>query len=98
MDKPVAVALRYDDSLPAPFVTASGTGVLAEKMIDIARKHGVPVRTAPELADRLLLLQPQAIIPEDLYAPVAQIFAFFMQIEENLERKTDKKNASDSGN
>ncbi|MFW6228558.1 MAG: EscU/YscU/HrcU family type III secretion system export apparatus switch protein [Alkalispirochaeta sp.] len=98
MDKPVAVALRYDDSLPAPFVTAGGTGALAEKMIEIARRHGVPVQTAPELADRLILLRPHEIIPEELYPPVAQIFAFLMQIEENLKRKNDRKNASDSGN
>ena len=90
MDRFLAAALRYDDSMPAPIVIAHGRGELAERMVDLARKSGVPVESAPELADRLIVLEPGAVIPDDIYDPVARIFAFLMGINENVERTNDK--------
>lgn len=90
MDRFSASALRYDDSMPAPIVTARGRGHLARRMVELARNSGVPVEHAPELADRLIVLEPGSVIPEDIYHPVAQIFAFLMGINDEVERTNDK--------
>ena len=49
-----AVALRYDqekDSVPK--VTAKGAGLVADKIIEIAEKHGIPVHDDPDLVEVL---------------------------------------------
>lgn len=79
--RPLAAALRYDTTRPAPFVVASGRGELAERLLDLARQYGIPVTEATELAERLVLLEPQATIPESLYEPVAAILAFVLDTD-----------------
>lgn len=76
-----AAAIRYDEGLPAPFVTAMGRGDLAERLLGLALSSGVPIRSAPELAERLLYLEPGDVIPEELYVPVARILAFVLDLE-----------------
>ncbi len=87
MDKPAAAAIRYDESLPAPFVLASGRGHAAERLLHLARRHGVPVTEVPELAERLVVLDPGTIIPESLFAPVAEVLSFVLTLDENIRQK-----------
>ncbi len=72
-----AVALKYkpgqDD---APKVTAKGTGSVAEKIIDIARKQGIPVKDDPDLVEVLSRLDLDEEIPPELYVIVAELLAF----------------------
>ncbi len=84
MDKRFAAALRYDSSLPAPFVTARGRGHLAGKIMDAAERFGIPVVSENELAGRLFYLGTGDFVPEEIYQPIATIFAFVMQIDENM--------------
>ncbi|MCD6304160.1 MAG: EscU/YscU/HrcU family type III secretion system export apparatus switch protein, partial [Planctomycetes bacterium] len=50
----VAAALRYDaGSMTAPVLVAKGADMLAEKIKEIARAHGVPVVHRPQLARSL---------------------------------------------
>ncbi len=81
MAETASVALRYDRSLPAPFVVASGRGDLAARIAGIAAEAGVPVRDDPDLAQRLVCLDPGAVIPEELFAPVAEILAFVLALD-----------------
>lgn len=92
MDKPAAAAIRYDDSLPAPFVLASGRGDAARRLVDVARRHGVPVTEVPELAERLVMLDPGTVIPESLFVPVAEVLSFVLAMDENVRqiRKNEK--------
>ena len=83
MDERYAVALRYDDSLPAPFVVASGRNELADRLVDVAARCGVAVERRDDLVERLVVLDPGTVIPEELYRPIARIFAFLTQIEED---------------
>lgn len=72
-----AVALRYDPGeAPAPLVVAKGADHMAEKIKQVARDAGVPVRENKPLA-RALYDQVEVgdIIPEDLYKAVATILA-----------------------
>ena len=80
-DKRLAAAVRYDRTLPAPFVAASGRGQAAERLLALAGRYGVPIETAPELAERLVTIEPGQIIPEQLYEPVAAILAFLLEID-----------------
>jgi len=71
----LAVALRYD-GVGAPRVTASGRAELAERIIAVAREHGVPLQDDPELAAILARIPLGDEIPEVLFRAVAEVIAF----------------------
>jgi flagellar biosynthesis protein len=77
-----AVALKYDRDLPAPFVAAKGRGFLAERLLEIAERHGVPVKNDEVLSDVLFVLEPGRTIPEDLYEVVAELYAFVVGLQD----------------
>jgi len=70
-----AIALEYDGEA-APRVSATGQDALAERIIAVAREHGVPMVENNELAVLLAQLDLGDEIPETLYLCVAQIIAF----------------------
>lgn len=70
-----AIALSYDGE-SAPRVAATGTDALAEEIIALARRHGVPMTENAELAGLLARLETGDEIPELLYVCIAQILAF----------------------
>lgn len=82
-----AVALKYtpgeDD---APKVTAKGTGAVAEKIIEIARKHGIPVKDDPDLVEVLSRFDLNAEIPPELYIVVAELLAFVYSLNQKKPR------------
>jgi len=71
----VAVALKYDGS-SAPKVTASGKGLTAERILEIAEEHNIPLQSNPELAKILAQVPLGDEIPQELYAAVAEVIAF----------------------
>lgn len=71
-----AVALEYDPSDEAPRVIASGTGILAEKIIEKAKESDVPIHRDDKLADTLSRLEIGDMIPPELYEVVAEILIF----------------------
>ena len=76
-----AAALKYrhgKDS--APTLVAKGRGKLAEQIIEIARKHGVPIQEDKELVEFLSMLDLYQEIPPELYRAVAEILAFIYAI------------------
>ena len=74
------IALKYDGQR-APTVTATGTGDLAEAIIDVAREHGIPLYENPELTQMLGLLELGDEIPHELYLIIAQIIALAYKIK-----------------
>lgn len=92
MHKESAVALRYDTTLPAPFVVARERGARARALLSLARRYGVPVRSAPELEERLIELEPGNVIPQELFAPVAEIFAYVLTTGRARGTGRDEKN------
>ena len=79
-----AVALKYkpgDDH--APRVTAKGTGRHAERIIEMARKHGIPVKDDPDLVEVLSRLDLDDQIPPELYVVVAELLAFIYRLNQN---------------
>ena len=71
-----AVAIHYTEDLPAPIVLASGRGRLAEVIVRIARESGVTLVADPELADALIPLDINSLIPESLYEVIAALLVF----------------------
>ena len=74
--KRTAVALEYDPVDAAPKVIASGTGVIADKIIEKAKEAKVPVQKDSKLADTLSRLEIGEMIPPELYEVVAEILVF----------------------
>ncbi len=85
----LAVALRYnEDKEAAPRVLAKGQGKVAQKILDLARTQGIPVREDPDLVESLAKLDVGSLIPTELYPAVAEVLAFVYG--QNLRRAEEK--------
>jgi len=83
----IAVALKYEpEKMSAPVVVAKGMRKLAEKIREIAQKHGVPIVRNPELA-RLLyrMVDVGEEIPVKLYQAVAEVLAYVYRLKGRTE-------------
>ncbi len=76
MSRQTSVALRYDRRLPAPLVVARGKGDLADRLVSLAREHGVPIVESQGLAESLYVTDPGELVPERFYQAVAEILGF----------------------
>lgn len=82
-----SVALRYEkDKDNAPVVTAVGQGVVAEKIVDLAQQHGVPVTENKGLAQALMDRGVGVEIPAELYQVVAEVFVYIAQIDKKYKK------------
>lgn len=70
-----AIALHYDYH-GAPKVTAKGSGLVAERIMQVAEENGIILHKSPELVEVLSHLELGDEIPEALYLAVAEIIAF----------------------
>lgn len=82
-----AVALKYEDrKMAAPQVVAKGSQLVAERIKEIAREHGVPIVEAPPLARALHRhVEVGDTIPAALFTAVAQVLAYVYQLNNQLE-------------
>ena len=71
------VARQYDRH-GAPRVTAKGRGVTAERILDTAREHGIPLEENRELAEALAKEPLVDEIPVELCKAVAQLIGFVL--------------------
>ncbi|MCI8843086.1 MAG: flagellar biosynthesis protein FlhB [Oscillospiraceae bacterium] len=76
-----AVALQYGADDAAPVVVASGMGYLAEKIVDVAVDHGVPVYEDDSLATVLAQLNLGQEIPAELYQAIVEIYIYFLKFD-----------------
>jgi flagellar biosynthesis protein len=75
------VALRYapgEDA--APKVAAKGKGYLADRILELAREHNIPIREDRNLVQVLSLLDLDEEIPASVYKAVAEILAFVYRL------------------
>lgn len=82
-DQKKAIALSYEQSMDAPHVVAKGTGIVAERILEIALASGVPVHEDPALLSLLSALNIEEQIPEDVYQVIAELFVFLYQMEQD---------------
>ena len=79
----LAVALQYEPQMDnAPRVVAKGRGVVAEKLLNVAREHNVPIQQDEHLAQTLSHIDLGQHIPEELYTAVAEVLAFVFQMNQ----------------
>jgi flagellar biosynthesis protein len=77
-----AAALRYDqDAAGAPKVVAAGAGLIADRIVEIAREQGVAIREDPALAEALARLELEQEIPPELFAAVAEVLVWAYGLE-----------------
>ena len=77
-----ALAVKYNKELPAPFIQAKGRGVLADRLLDIAKKYDIPVVKDDLLSETLYMMEPGEYIPEEVYDIVAQILVFIKKTQD----------------
>lgn len=73
--KLIAIALEYKKEFSAPKVTAKGKGEIAERILQIAKKHRVEIRKDEQLIAILSALEVDDYIPFEAYAAVSGILA-----------------------
>jgi len=80
-----AAALRYRKGIDAaPQLVAKGRGLVAEKILALARQHGVPIREDRNMVEVLSTLSLYEEVPPDLYKAVAEILAFIYKMSNRL--------------
>jgi len=77
-----AIALRYDpETMPAPKVIAKGARLLAERIIELATMHHVPIVQNRPLAQALYkAVEVGGFIPMAFYHAVAEVLAYIYAI------------------
>lgn len=72
-----AAALQYRHNKDsAPKVVAKGSGIIAERILQIALEHNIPIQDDPYLVEVLSKLDLYEEIPPELYRAVAEILVF----------------------
>ena len=86
--KRVAASIKYDEGDNAPRLTAYGQGIVADKILEIAAKAGVPLYREENLAGKLGRVEIGREIPQELYGIVAEVlsFIYFLDKKEGVER------------
>lgn len=79
-----AVALDYEKGrTPLPVILAKGEGLLAQRMMQIAKEEGIPVMQNVPLARALFRDGTEnAYIPQDLIGPVAEVLRWVQSLNE----------------
>jgi flagellar biosynthesis protein len=76
-----AVAIKYKPmEQSTPSVVAKGAGGIADKIIQIAREHGIPVREDPDLVETLSKLDIDQEVPPELYHVIAEVLAWVYKV------------------
>ena len=86
MDKSLkAVALKYDkEKDQAPKIIAKGRAEVAEKIIEIAKAHNLPLYEDQNLVQILAALDLETEIPPELYRAVAEVLAFIYRLNDKI--------------
>jgi flagellar biosynthesis protein len=80
-----AVAHKYERGIDAaPTIVAKGQGLMAQKIISLAQKNGVPVHEDRNLIEILSTIDLYEEIPAELYKAVAEILAFIYKMSGRL--------------
>ncbi|MDH5457746.1 MAG: EscU/YscU/HrcU family type III secretion system export apparatus switch protein [Nitrospinota bacterium] len=82
-----AVALKYQtETDAAPKVTAKGEGLVAERIIQLARENQVPIKEDPDLVQILSQVDINKEIPPSVYKVVAELLAFVYKLNSKYQK------------
>ena len=89
LKRQLAVALGYERGKDkSPRVLAKGRGLIARKIIELAREHNVPIKEDSDLVRILERLELRQEIPQETYVVVAEILSFIYRM--NTKQQADK--------
>ena len=87
-----AAALRYVQGKDAsPRLMAKGKGAVADRILEIARRNGIPIREDRELVQVLASLDLYQEIPPELYKAVAEILVFLYSLNQGAIQALPKE-------
>lgn len=86
-----AIAIQYNPDEVAPKILASGTGIIADKIIEKAKSSDVPLYEDNKLANTLSKLDIGEYIPPELYSIVAEIPVFVDNLDKIKGKIYDRK-------
>ena len=69
----------------APFIAASGQGHVADEIVALAERHGIPVEHDPALASLLSSLRVGQALPPEMYQVIAELLVFLYDLDAQLE-------------
>ena len=77
-----AAAITYEKGRDrAPRVVAKGRGATAERIVAVARSHGVPLHEDRNLVQILEAMDLETQIPPELYRAVAEVLVFIYALD-----------------
>ncbi len=77
----MAVAIKYDDKKNlAPVVSAKGSGLLARRMLDIAKDYDIPIISDSGSIEELMSIKFGSEIPYTLYEVLSVILVHVYQL------------------
>ena len=101
----IAVALHQVNEVDrAPKVIASGRGIIAEQILEVAFSMGIKVREDADLAQILSAVNEETEIPVEAFAAVAEILVYLYQANNETllnticEQSTDQNGSTNSIN
>ncbi|MEQ9045934.1 MAG: EscU/YscU/HrcU family type III secretion system export apparatus switch protein [Sneathiellaceae bacterium] len=77
----MALEHRPERGDPRPRITATGSGAVAEQILQLAFANGVKVREDADLVEILALFEEDSLIPLEALAAVAEILAYVYRAE-----------------
>jgi flagellar biosynthesis protein len=84
-----AATLKYDpNKTAAPRLTAKGKGWLADKILELAKEHDIPIKQDRDLVNILETLELDQEIPLEIYAVVAEIFSYLYRTGQAKQAQT----------
>ena len=87
-----AVALKYQtDKDPAPKVSAKGEGLVAERIIALAKENNIPIKEDPDLVQILSHVDLNKEIPTSVYKVVAELLAFVYKLNRQYQPISGKR-------
>ena len=83
-----AVSLKYDSRVnKSPLVTAKGKGLIADKIIALAKKNNIPIKEDPDLVQLLSQVDLNREIPASLYQVGAELLSFVYKLNNEYPSK-----------
>jgi flagellar biosynthesis protein len=76
---------------------AKGAGKVADRIVDAAKNHDIPLHKDAALAEELTRIDIGAQIPPDLYEVVAQVLIFISELDREQTVKAYKNNERSAG-
>lgn len=80
---PSAAVIKYDEEQKkAPTIVAHGTGHVAQKIIEAAKKNNVHLQKDSTLIENLLQIDLGDSIPPQLYGVIAEVFLLLEKMDQ----------------